>query len=58
MRGFCVAGAEAAELTLSCLLDDAFHVRVFGGEDAGVVELVVVPQVDAVLHRGGLVWMF
>jgi hypothetical protein len=39
-------------LNLSCLLDDTIHVPVFGGEDAGVVELDAGPQADTVLHHG------
>jgi hypothetical protein len=37
------------ELNLSHLLDDAILVSGFGGEDGGLGQLDVVPQVDSVL---------
>jgi hypothetical protein len=40
------------ELNLSHLPDDTVHISGFGGVDAGVMELDVVPQADTVLHPG------
>jgi hypothetical protein len=37
---------------------DEIHVSGFGGEDTGVMELDLVPQVDAVLCYGWLVQVF
>jgi hypothetical protein len=45
-------------LNLHHLTDDASHVSAFGGENAGVVELDVVPEFDAVLYHECFVWMF
>jgi hypothetical protein len=41
-----------SELNPSRLPDDTIHISVFGGEDAGVMELDAVCQVVALLHHG------
>jgi hypothetical protein len=40
------------DLNLNCLPDDAVHISGFGGEYAGVMDLDVVPEADAVLCCG------
>jgi hypothetical protein len=45
------------EFNLSCLPDDTVHMSGFSGEDAGVMELYEVSQVDVMLHCSWLVKM-
>jgi hypothetical protein len=40
------------ELNFNHLPNDAVHTSMFGGVNAGAMELDVVPHADAVLHHG------